>query len=128
MRTLLFASGLFVVAAGAFVGSRANAAGSSPELVSRGAYLVGPAGQCADCHRENLAGGPNLIPGPGNVPWAQKVPSLRGLTMFRTDAAAIAFLQTGTLDNGKTARQPMPAYRFNRPDATAIVAYLRSLK
>ncbi len=48
--------------------------------------------------------------------------------MFKTDADAITFLRTTKLPNGKTALGPMPSYRFNQPDATAIVAYLRSLK
>jgi hypothetical protein len=48
--------------------------------------------------------------------------------MFKTDAAAISFLMTATLRNGKHALPPMPRYKFNQGDATAIVSYLRSLK
>ena len=99
-----------------------------PDLLSRGAYLVGDAGQCADCHGANLTGGPNVIPGPPGAPWAKHVPSLRGLPMFPTDAAAIAFLRTTRLPNRENALPPMPRYKFNLADATAIVAYLRSLK
>jgi hypothetical protein len=55
-------------------------------------------------------------------------PSLRGLPMFANDADAIAFLETSKLPNGEHPLPPMPHYNFNTDDATAIVAYLRSLK
>jgi hypothetical protein len=48
--------------------------------------------------------------------------------MFKTDAAAIAFLHTAKLPNGRPALGPMPHYNFSIADATTIVAYLRSLK
>jgi len=98
------------------------------DLLARGAYLTGGAGQCSDCHGATLAGAPLHIPGPPGVPWATEVPSLRGLPMFATDAAAMTFFTTGKLPNGSTALGPMPGYRFNAADAAAIVAYLRSLK
>jgi mono/diheme cytochrome c family protein len=93
-----------------------------------GAYLVGPAGQCSDCHGATLGGGPNPIPGPPGAPWAKTIPSLHGLKMFKSDAAAIAFLHTAVLPTGKHALGPMPRYNFSVADATAIVVYLRSLK
>jgi mono/diheme cytochrome c family protein len=109
-------------------GNRAGAATSNDDLIARGAYLTGGAGQCADCHRPDFGGGPNLIRPRPNVPWATTVPSLRGLPMFKNDADAIAFLRTGKLPDGSSALAPMPGYRFNEADATAIVAYFRSLK
>jgi mono/diheme cytochrome c family protein len=105
-----------------------DAAGASAADVARGQYLVGPAGQCSDCHGATLGGGPNQIPGPPGVPWAPSVPSLVGLTMFATDAQAVTFFETGALPDGSKVRPPMPEYRFNEADAQAIVAYLRSLK
>ncbi len=118
-----------LIAAVAVAGSGlAQRAGASTTDLARGAYLTGGAGQCADCHREGLHGGPNLVAGPPHAPWAKVVPSLRGLAMFKTDAEAIAFLETGKLPGGRTALGPMPGYRFNAADARAIVAYLRSLK
>lgn len=45
-----------------------------------------------------------------------------------TDEQAITFLTTGTAPDGTQANPPMPQYRFNRADAKAVVAYLRSLK
>ena len=61
-------------------------------------------------------------------PLGETVPDLRGLPMFRSDSAAIGFLTTATLPGGRHALPPMPHYTFDRSDATAIVAYLRSLK
>jgi mono/diheme cytochrome c family protein len=104
-----------------------DAAGTSAADVARGQYLVGPAGQCSDCHGAALSGGPNPIPGPPGAPWAPSVPTLVGLPMFASDAQAVAFFETGTLPDGSKARPPMPQYRFNEADARAIVAYLRSL-
>lgn len=106
--------------------ARAEVANADP--LSRGHYLVTSAGQCTDCHGGKFAGGPNPIPGPPGAPWAKTVPSLRGLHMFKTDADAVSFLKTAKLRNGKGALPPMPRYNFNTSDATAIVAYLRSLR
>jgi mono/diheme cytochrome c family protein len=114
---------IFCVAVFAFALLAPTAA--APDPFARGKYLIGPAGQCADCHGADLAGAP-MAPGPPGVPWAKRSANLRGLPMFTTDAAAIAYLETATLPNGKHARGPMPQYHFNLADATAIVAYLRS--
>ncbi len=100
---------------------------AAPDPIEQGRYLVGPAGQCADCHGADLRGMP-MFPGPPGVPWAKHSSNLRGLPMFATDAAAIAFFRTARLATGAHARGPMPQYHFNGADASAIVAYLRSLK
>jgi hypothetical protein len=39
----------------------------------------------------------------------------------------VKFLMTGMAYNNLPGRLPMPQYRFNQEDASAIVAYLRSL-
>jgi mono/diheme cytochrome c family protein len=111
---------------GAFATATANDAPAGTLL--QGKYLVTGAGQCADCHGRTLAGGPNRIKAPPFVPWAKKVPSLRGLAMFKTDADATRFLITAKLPGGRNARRPMPRYNFKPADARAIVAYLRTLK
>ena len=67
-----------------------------------------------DCHGEGFKGAPLHIPGPPGVPWADKAPSLVGLTMFATDAQAVSrSWTTGVLPSGKPALGPMPQYRFN---------------
>jgi hypothetical protein len=58
--------------------------------------------------------------------WADKSTAIVGLPGW-TEAAAIRFLMTGIAYNNLPARPPMPQYRFNKRDATAIVAYLKSL-
>jgi hypothetical protein len=57
--------------------------------------------------------------------WAEKSANIAGLTGW-TDEQAEKFLMTGLAYNDLPARPPMPRYRFNREDAEAIVAYLRS--
>jgi hypothetical protein len=39
----------------------------------------------------------------------------------------VKFLMTGMAYNSLPGHPPMPQYRFNQEDASAIVAYLRSL-
>ena len=58
--------------------------------------------------------------------WADKTPNIAGLPGWN-DKDAVKFLMTGLAYNDLPARPPMPQYRFNQDDATAIVAYLRSL-
>jgi F-type H+-transporting ATPase subunit epsilon len=43
-------------------------------------------------------------------------------------AAARADLETAKLPDGSSALRPMPKFQFDEEDATAIVAYFRSLK
>jgi mono/diheme cytochrome c family protein len=126
-RSLLLASLIAAVAAATVVPGRAPAADAPAMPLSRGEYLTHGAGQCEDCHGAGLVGAP-MPPGPPGVPWAKTAPSLHGLTMFATDADAIAFLETAKLPNGQHTLPPMPHYNFNAADATAIVAYLRALK
>ena len=108
-------------------------------LIARGKYLVGPAGQCGDCHTpmdkkgqpimaQALQGAPILfkptVPVPG---WADTSMPIAGLPTLGSDEEAIKFFMTGKDAAGKSAAPPMPQYRFNRKDAEAIVAYLKSL-
>jgi mono/diheme cytochrome c family protein len=126
MHSYLFRYGSIFAFAALLCALVAPAVTAAPASIERGRYLVGPAGQCADCHGANLMGEP-MDPGPPGAPWAKRSSNLRGLPMFETDAAAIAVLETARLPNGTSARGPMPHYHFNPADASAIVAYLRSL-
>lgn len=115
------------------------AADPKAALVARGKYLVGPAGQCADCHTpmdkqgrpikgQALQGAPLMfkptVPIPG---WADTSLPIAGLPTMASDEDAISFFTTGKHLDGKTASPPMPQYRFGKKDAEAIVAYLKSL-
>ncbi len=106
--------------------------------LARGKYLVENAGLCADCHsprdqkgqfvREQwLQGAPIMFNPTVPMPaWAEKAPNIAGLPGWK-DADAVKFLMTGIAYNGLPANPPMPPFRFSRGDATAIVAYLKSL-
>lgn len=94
--------------------------------VARGKYLVGPAGQCADCHGAKLQGAPLDFLKP-KMPVAYKSVKIAGLPHGWTATQTAHFLETGLGPDGKRAQAPMPQYRFNHADATAIVAYLQSL-
>lgn len=106
--------------------------------VARGKYLVDQVGMCEDCHtprdeRGSFIAGKYLqgavlgIKPIAPVPvWADKAPAIAGLPGWEDDAA-IKFFMTGIAYNELPPRPPMPAYRFNRQDAEAVVAYLKSL-
>jgi mono/diheme cytochrome c family protein len=111
---------------------------ASPAQVARGKYLVEQVGMCADCHsprdqkgefiREKWLQGSELdfkatVPMPK---WAAVSPPIAGLPGWN-EANAVTFLMTGKEPNGEMADPPMPQYRMNRDDATAVVAYLKSL-
>lgn len=114
--------------------SKGNAA-----LIARGKYLVGPAGMCGDCHTpmdktghpiesQALQGAPIMfkptVPVPG---WADSSLPIAGLPTMASDADAMSFFTTGKHLDGKMAAPPMPQYHFNKRDAEAIIAYLKSL-
>jgi len=114
-----------------------HASGSSAKI-ARGKYLVDQVGMCGDCHTPRdergqpiaakyLQGAPIGLKPIAPVPvWADKAPNIAGLPGWE-DAAAIKFLMTGIAYNDLPGRPPMPPYRFNRQDAEAVLAYLRSL-
>lgn len=109
------------------------------EKIARGKYLVHQVSLCGDCHTPHdergmpiedrlLQGAP--IPFKPTVPipnWADYAPPIVGLPGL-TEEQGITVFMTGKLPGGGTGNPPMPQFRFNRPDAEAIVAYLMSLK
>jgi mono/diheme cytochrome c family protein len=108
-------------------------------VVARGKYLVENVAGCAECHterdwkgtlnRDKWLRGATLGFGPTRfMPWAAVAPDIAGLPMFKTDAEAIIFFQSGTNALGKTPNPPMTTTELTREDAEAVVAYLRSLK
>jgi mono/diheme cytochrome c family protein len=113
--------------------------GKSESQIARGEYLVKAIGQCGDCHTpfnpmggfmmdkwlqgKKLEFGP-LVPIPI---WSATSPNIAGLPGWDKDKA-VEFFMTGLAPNGQPARPPMPAYKMNRADAEAVVAYLQSLK
>jgi mono/diheme cytochrome c family protein len=117
----------------------ALAGDKSQEQAARGEYLVKAIGQCGECHTPfTMTGGyvmdkwlqgkklefAPLFPIPI---WADTSPNIAGLAGWDSEKA-VQFFMTGLAPNGQPPRPPMPAYRMNRADAEAVVAYLKSLK
>ena len=107
-------------------------------LLLRGRYLVQNIGLCADCHSPRNERG-ELIPAQAlmgapigfapTVPmpaWSPAAPPIAGLPTM-TEAEAVKFLQTGLRPDGSRPRPPMPEFRLNNADATAVAIYLKSL-
>ncbi|HEV7733236.1 MAG TPA: cytochrome C [Candidatus Binatia bacterium] len=106
--------------------------------VDRGRYLANSVAMCVQCHsprtedgvllRDQLfQGAPVPVQGPPfDANWAVRAPAIAGLPGW-AEEDAIVLLMTGHRPTGETPRNPMPPFRFDRPDATAIVRYLKSL-
>lgn len=116
----------------------AFARAAEPALIQEGRRLVENVGMCADCHSPRLPtgefdksrwlqGSPLGFKPVAEMPWMPIAPPLAGLPGY-TDEQAIKFLTTGARPSGVPVLPPMPAYRFNKDEATAILAYLRGLK
>ena len=113
---------------------------AEPDILARGQYLVERVGMCSDCHSPRdptgqfvrsawLGGAPIGVAPQHPVPgWAGYAPALAGLPANFTEATLARFLETGQRPDGSHAGAPMPPYRFSRPDAEAVVAYLKSLR
>lgn len=116
---------------------RAEAA-SAAEQIQHGKYLVLHVAMCVQCHTPRdqegrldethlLQGAPMPVKAPfPNFPWAFRAPAIAGLPGWTTEDA-IMFLQTGKRADGSSPNPPMPPFRFTPEDATAVVAYLKSL-
>jgi mono/diheme cytochrome c family protein len=114
----------------------ANAGGQSQ--LERGRYIVENVAMCELCHtprNENgdpdrghwLMGGPaQLRPAYPSPAWALVEPRLAGRPPG-TDADFIKLLTTGISRTGNPPNPPMPPFRMTRPDAEAVLAYLKSL-
>ena len=106
--------------------------------VARGKYLVNDVGMCGDCHTpmdkkgqpikaQHLQG--TVLPFKPTVPipgFMAVAPGIAGLPNW-TEQQGIEFFTTGKKPDGSMAAPPMPEFRFNKTDAAAVVAYLKSL-
>ena len=111
---------------------------SGDSLVARGKYLVEDVAMCGMCHTPRdsagnldrnhwLEGAPLWIQPSMPIPeWPLQAPRIGG-SPPGSDAELITLLTTGIWRDGKPLRPPMPQFRMTREDATAVVAYLRSL-
>ncbi len=117
----------------------ATQASAETGAAGRGRYLVEDVAMCGTCHTPRkangeldrsrwLAGAPvPYLPARPTRDWPIQAPRLAG-TPPAPDAAMITLLTTAIWTNGKPLRDPMPKFHMTVQDATAVVAYLKSLK
>ncbi|MFY9754132.1 MAG: c-type cytochrome [Candidatus Acidiferrales bacterium] len=112
--------------------------GLSNGEIERGKYLVEDVAMCGECHTprdsrgqlinsEWLQGAPIwIMPVHPDANWGEAAPTIAGFPGY-TDEDAVNIFERGIGKNGQPIRPPMHYYHMNHEDATAIVAYLRSL-
>ena len=135
-KILVIASALlFCVGLASLAAQKAPAPGAQ---VERGRYLVENVAMCGECHSPRdadgqldhsrwLEGAPVWFsPTVPQQEWAYRAPVLAGLPSFN-DADMTMVLEKGLQPTGRPIRPPMHVYHMSHEDATAIVAYLRSL-
>jgi mono/diheme cytochrome c family protein len=131
-----------VAAAIALAASASTAAAADPAAIARGKYLVTVA-SCHDCHTPGyFLGKPDMarylggsdvgfeLPGLGVFHGPNLTPDKETGLGAWTDAQILTALQTGVRPDGRVLAPIMPWRAFaslTRPDAEAIVAYLRSV-
>jgi|LNFM01.2.fsa_nt_gb mono/diheme cytochrome c family protein len=119
-------------------------AAADPKLIERGKYLVENVAMCADCHtpktekgeldRNKWMKGAVLDFQPlGAAPpnWKKTTPDLTAgsrLWVKWGELSMLKYLTTGLTPKGEPSAPPMPAYKFSRTDAEAVLEYLKSLK
>lgn len=136
---LAFAAGLSSAAAQEKSASaKGGATAGGQTLVERGRYIVESVAMCELCHTprtENgepdkghwLGGGPTQLRASYPSPyWTFIEPRIAGRPPG-TDADFIKLLTTGISRTGMPPNPPMPPFRMTRPDAEAVLAYLKSL-
>jgi hypothetical protein len=116
----------------------AQSAGNS-EQVARGKYIVEDVAMCGTCHTPRLADGQldrsrwlagapvPYLPAQPVSHWPINAPRLAG-TPPTSNEGMITLLTTAVWIDGKPLDDPMPHFHMTRPDAEAVVAYLRSLR
>ena len=142
MRTRTVAGAIALAAVGVLAAMSQTGGGAAAKpsaSVARGKYLVVNVGNCRDCHtpmdkkgqfiKSQELQGTALMFKP-TIPiagWMPVAPGIAGLPGW-TDEQGVEFFTTGKKPDGSMAAPPMPEFRFNKGDAAAVVAYLKSLK
>src|ERR1700735_3846764 len=115
-----------------------NSSSANPSQVKRGKYLVEEVAKCTECHTPRdsqgnldnsraLQGAPVwIVPVHPDHNWAEQAPPLAGFGSY-TEADGEAILEKGQGPNGLVIRPPMHIYHLTHNDATAIIAYLKSV-
>jgi mono/diheme cytochrome c family protein len=143
MRTLvirIFFLSLFLACIVGALTALSGASRAAPDQndIERGRYLVEEVAKCTECHTPRnaqgeldhaawLRGAPIWITPVRPIRnWADRAPALAGLPSF-TEEQVERVLEKGMGPEGETLRPPMHIYHMNHQDASAIVAYLKSL-
>ena len=140
-------AGAFVVALALLAPKGRNLISPQPAMaqasgggdVARGKYIVEDVAMCGNCHTPRLPDGqldrsrwlagapvPYLSARPV-ASWPINAPRLAG-TPPTSNEGMITLLTTAVWIDGKPLQDPMPHFHMTRPDAEAVVAYLRSLR
>lgn len=111
---------------------------SSTTLEHRGKYLVHHVAKCIECHTPRdargelletrlLRGAPIPVRGPKYAKqWAAQSVSLAGLGNY--EETFIHYLLThGTRPDGSAPDSPMPSFHLHDEDASAVIAYLKTI-
>lgn len=123
-----------LIATSAFAADPQSKPPSSSKLIARGEYLVKNVAMCGDCHSARDDHGQiieskwlqgQVLPFKATIPmpWAERSPNIAGLKGLSDDKAVRLLMGEKVLK----LRAPMPEYALSKEDATAVVAYLRSL-
>jgi hypothetical protein len=131
---------LFLAALAASAGLKKPKTASVDKVeIESGRYLVEEDAKCTECytprnargkldHQAWLPGAPIWIMPVRPIPnWADRAPALAGFPSF-TGEEGERVLEKGTGPEGETLRPPMHIYHLHHEDATAIIAYLKSLR
>lgn len=122
---------------GTLLSVAATASEPADALVVEGRRIVNQIGLCVDCHSprnpdgsfdtaRTLQGSPLPFAPTVPMPWAPFAPNIAGLPTM-TDEQAMVFLTSGVRPDGSHPLPPMPEYRFSNNEASAVLAYLRTL-
>jgi mono/diheme cytochrome c family protein len=121
-----------------FVAQKSAAPPALQNQIERGKYLVDNVAMCSECHTPRndngepetaryLQGAPIwIMPVHPDTKWAMRAPAIAGFGAW-TDAQGEQILEHGIGPNGLSIQPPMHIYHMSHADATAIIAYLRSL-
>ncbi len=135
--TMACVASVFIPAGHTVVG--ADAAAKKDPKIERGRYLAHDVASCVYCHSPRsesgavvptrlFEGAPLPIVPPAGQDWAAIAPNLKSIAAIWGEKDLIKFLQTGVPPRGAKPRLPMPPFRMNEEDASAVAAYLRSLR
>ena len=136
MKRITLVVGFFLLS---FLFSPNLSAAAEKNKISHGKYLVERVAMCIDCHSPRnekgefikekwLAGSViDFVPTHPMPNWASKAPALAGLTGWN-ETDMIQLMETAMAPGNVPLNPPMPAYKMNKKDATAVVAYLKSLE